>query len=161
MEQRITSCYTRKNYSLRSLITGEQSAMFERRGILKASDWILIVSAAIVVLGWFVNNELNRRHEVAVRKMEHRIETLEEYISFYIGAQKTKSLDGFNDVQVSFYLYGYKDEIDLVESIAKTVTNDRNNPDWLRKMHELNLLVRNRLREELRLPKIVDNQRHN
>lgn len=125
---------------------------------MKASDWILIVSAVIVIAGWFVNSELNRRHEVTVRKIEHRIETLKEYISFYIEAQKTKSLDGFNDVQVSFYLYGYNDEIALIEKIAETVTNDPNNPEWLRLMHDLNLLVRNRLRDELGLPKVTGAQ---
>jgi hypothetical protein len=121
---------------------------------LKPSDWILIISALVVIAGWFVNSELNRRHEVAVKKTEYRIETLKEYVSFYIQAQESKSLEGFNDVQVSFYLYGYNDEIELIKNIAEAVKREPNNPKWLQLMHKLNLLVRNRLRDELGLPAI-------
>jgi hypothetical protein len=75
---------------------------------VKFSDYILLLSAAIVVIGWFVNSYLNRRHEITKKRIDHRLDTLKNYISFYIEAQKSNSLDGFNDIQVSFYLYGYK-----------------------------------------------------
>ena len=118
-------------------------------------DWILIVSASIVVIGWFVNSWLKRRQEIANRRSDFRIETLKAYIAFYLEAQEKKSLDGFNDVQVAFYLYGYKDEIDLIKQIADIVTTDSNNPEWLKLMTELNILIRNRLRKELRLPRVA------
>ncbi len=118
------------------------------------SDCILLLSAIIVVVGWFVNSYLNRRHEIAKKRIDHRLETLKNYLSFYIEAQKSKSLDGFNDVQVSFYLYGYDDEIELVERITTIVTTQPNNPEWLKLLTDLNILVRNRLRKQLGLPKV-------
>jgi len=121
---------------------------------MTVSDCILLLSAIIVVVGWFVNSYLNRRHEIAKKRIDHRLETLKSYLSFYIEAQKSKSLDGFNDVQVSFYLYGYDDEIELVERITAIVTTKTDNPEWLKLLTDLNVLVRNRLRKQLGLPKV-------
>lgn len=121
---------------------------------MKISDCILIISAIIVVMGWFVNSELNRRYEISKRRTDYRIDTLKDYISFYIEAQRTKSLDGFNAIQVSLYLYGYDDEIELIEKIANSITAQPKNSEWLRLMTELNILMRNRLRTELGLPKV-------
>ena len=122
--------------------------------LLEIRDWIMISSATIVVVGWFVNGYLNRRHEIAKKRMDHRLETLKNYLSFYVEAQKSKSLNGFNDVQVSFYLYGYDDEIKLIERITTIVTNAPTNPEWLKLLTDLNVLVRNRLRKQLGLPKV-------
>ena len=63
-------------------------------------------------------------------------------------------MDGFNDIQVSFYLYGYDDEIELVEKITNIVITQPKNPEWLKLMTELNILIRNRLRTELGLPEV-------
>ncbi|WP_269620031.1 hypothetical protein [Zhongshania sp. BJYM1] len=121
---------------------------------MTVSDCILLLSAIIVVVGWFVNSYLNRRHEIAKKRIDHRLETLKSYLSFFIEAQKSKSLDGFNDVQVSFYLYGYDDEIELVEKITSIVTTKPDNPEWLKLLTDLSILVRNRLRKQLGLPKV-------
>jgi len=121
---------------------------------MNINDYILLVSAIIVVIGWFVNSYLNRRHEISKRRTDHRIDTLKNYISFYIEAQKTKSLDGFNDIQVSFYLYGYNDEIELIEKITNLITTQPKNPQWLILMTDLNILIRNKLRTEIGLPKV-------
>lgn len=118
------------------------------------SDCILLLSASAVVVGWFVNSWLNRRHEIAKKRIDHRLETLKNYLSFYIRAQDKKSLAEFNDVQVSFCLYGYDDEIALIEKVAKIVTTNPDNPEWLKLLTNLNVLARNRLREQLGLPKI-------
>lgn len=125
---------------------------------MNVSDCILLLSAAIVVIGWFVNSYLNRKHEIAKQRTEYRIETLKNYISFYIEAQKTKSLDGFNDIQVPLYLYGYDDEIELIEKITNLITNQPKNTEWLKLLTELNILMRNRLRTEIGLPKVKNSE---
>ena len=125
---------------------------------MEVRDYILILSVIIVVAGWFVNSCLNRRHEIAKERMGYRVDTLKNFISFYIEAQKSKSLDGFNDIQVSFHLYGHDDEIELVEEIAKIITTQPDNPKWLILMGNLNVLTRNKLREELGLSKVKSNE---
>ena len=118
------------------------------------SDYILLLSAIIVVVGWFVNSYLNRRHEIAKKRIDHRLEMLKNYLSFYVGALKSKSLNGFDDVQVSFHLYGYDDEIELVEQIANISANQPNNRKLSELLVNLNVLVRDRLRKQLGLPKV-------
>lgn len=121
---------------------------------MEVRDYILILSTIIVVTGWFVNSWLNRKHEIAKERMGYRVDTLKNFISFYIEAQKSKSLDGFNDIQVSFYLYGHDDEIELVEEVTKIITTHPNNPEWLKLMANLNILTRDKLRKELGLSKV-------
>jgi len=55
---------------------------------MTVSDCILLLSAIIVVVGWFVNSYLNRRHEIAKKRIDHRLETLKSYLFFYSEAQK-------------------------------------------------------------------------
>jgi hypothetical protein len=111
-----------------------------------------VVSAVIVIVGWFVNSYLIRKHEISKIRSEYRIETLKNYITFYIEAKNTKSLDSFNKIQVQFLLYGYDDEIVLINEIAYIITTDPENHDFLKLMLKLNILVRNKLRIEIGLP---------
>ena len=121
---------------------------------MQISDYILLISATIVVLGWFTNDLLNRRLQISLRRTDYRMSTLKNYISFYIEANDKRSLDGFNDIQVSFHLYGYDDEIELVKKIADLVTTQRDDGEWLKLMRDLNVISRNRLRAELGLQKV-------
>jgi len=117
------------------------------------SNWILPVFAIlIVVLGWGVTANFNRKHAISIRRTDHRIDTLKNFISFYIKAQNAKSLDGFNGIQVEFYLYGYDDEIELVQEIARLVTTKGGVSQGLELLPQLNVLCRNNLRKELELP---------
>ena len=59
-------------------------------------DYVVVLSAIIVVVGWFVNSYLNRKHEIAKKRIDHRLDALKSYISFYVKAEKSKSLDGFD-----------------------------------------------------------------
>ena len=119
---------------------------------------LIIASAIIVVMGWFVNSELNHSREISKRRTAYRIDTFQNYISFFIEAQKTKSLDGFDDIQLSLLLYGYNDEIELINKITNMITTEPKNLEWLRLMTELNILMRNRLRTELGLPEVKNNK---
>ena len=90
----------------------------------------------------------------AKERITRRLKLLEDYLHFFVTAQKAKSLDGWNDIQLSFMLYGYNDEINLVVKITEIITTQPKNQSWMTLMTELNVLARNRLRDELGLPKI-------
>jgi len=92
--------------------------------MMSISNYIVLLTAFMVVVGWFVNSWLNRRHEIAKKRIDHRLEVLKSYISFTVSAFKNKSLDGFNDIQVSFMQYGYQDEVNLVEEITRIAMTD-------------------------------------
>ena len=118
-------------------------------------DWILLASAVIAVGGWFANDFFNRMHEIAKLRAEHRIDMLKSFISFSVEANHKRILDKkFNDIQVQFYLYGYEDEIESIKQVTDMIISNPNNPVWLDTLRELNILVTNKLRKELRLPKV-------
>ena len=120
---------------------------------MTVTDYILLISAIIIVIGWFVNSYLDRRHEIYKKRIDHRLEMLKKHLLFYIKAQKHRTLDGFNEIQVLFYLYGYNDEIELIKKITSIVTENPDNTEWLMLLGELNNLVKDRLRIQLGLPK--------
>ncbi len=116
-----------------------------------------------IVVGWLVNGYLQRNHEIIKKRMNYRVDMLENYLLFFKKANDNKDLDGFDDIQVSFFMYGYNDEISLINEIAKiidiinakTVKEQPNDRKKLTdKFIELNKLSRNKLRMELKLPEI-------
>ncbi len=108
-----------------------------------------------IVVGWLVNSYLQRNHEITKKRMNYRIDMLKNYLLFYKKAYDNKSLIGIDDIQVSFLIYGYDDEINLINEILKTVKEQPNDQKkWLDKLIKLNILSRNRLRVELQLPEI-------
>lgn len=55
---------------------------------MEIREWIMISSATIIVVGWFVNGFLNRRHEIAKKRMEYRLETLHSFLPVFFSIQK-------------------------------------------------------------------------
>ncbi len=128
-----------------------------------------------IVVGWLVNGYLQRNHEIIKKRMNYRVDMLENYLLFFKKANDNKDLDGFDDIQVSFLIYGHNDEINLIKEIAKiikiiniinakTVKEQPNDKKKLAvkfnelddKFNELNELSRNKLRMELKLPEIKE-----
>ena len=54
---------------------------------------------------------------------------------------KAEALGGWNDIQFSFMLYGYNDEINLVVKITEIITTQPKNQSWMTLMTELNVLL--------------------
>ncbi len=127
------------------------------------NEYILLLTLVAIVVGWFVNNQFQKKREIIKKRMNHRIEMLENYLLFFKKANDNKNLDGFNDIQVSFLMYGYDDEKNLIKEIVeiieiindKTVKEQPNDQKKLTdKLIELNILSINKLRVELQLPEI-------
>jgi len=119
------------------------------------SSIAIVVSVFIAVFGWYYNSQQNRKHEIFKRSMDARIKLLEDYLLFFQNAQETKSLDGFNKIQVRFYIYGNKDEIKIVKTISSDIEkNKQMTKEIFDNFIKLNKLTRDRLREEIGLHKI-------
>jgi len=126
---------------------------------MEIRDWIMIISAVIVVTGWFINSYLNRRHEISKKRLEYRLETLHSFLPVYLSisssSQPFKDDKSLNDkiikARVNFQLYGYQDESklfqDFVIAIEKPDVNEANIA-----VGKLIKLTRARIRDELKLP---------
>lgn len=93
------------------------------------SDWILIISAILVISGWFVNSELNRRHEIAKKRLDYRLDMLLAFIEVFL--QMTSSKNPFvehknlptnmADARKKFQLYGKDDEVKMFEEFVTNI----------------------------------------
>ena len=122
---------------------------------MKTENWITVASALIVAIGWFVTGYLNRKKDVAQKRLEYRLKTLEAFLPVWFTIQENSSpfsQPGFlallTDARSKFQLYGYKDEIEQMESFIHSV-EARDLPAANRALGKLVPLVRGRIREEL------------
>ena len=125
---------------------------------MEIRDWIMISSATIVVVGWFVSGYLNRRHEVAKKRMEYRLETLHSFLPVFFSIQKHKNpfeddpelLAKLEKSRSNFQLYGLKDEISEFEAMVKAIES-KDVAQFNSKLRKLIELVRARIRNEIGL----------
>ncbi|HIP44926.1 MAG TPA: hypothetical protein EYG93_06305 [Sulfurospirillum arcachonense] len=59
---------------------------------MEIKEWIMIISAIIVVTGWFINSYLNRRHEISKKRLTYRLETLHSFIPVFYHFHHQKNL---------------------------------------------------------------------
>ncbi|WP_072682029.1 hypothetical protein [Arcobacter sp. LA11] len=122
-------------------------------------EYQFIISTLIIILGWFINNELNRRHEITKKRLNYRLEMLHSFLPVFISM--SSSLNPFKEdknlnkkiieARINFQLYGLKDEIDLFHKLIDSIEIN-NIPDTNIHFKRLTELVRERLRQELKIP---------
>jgi hypothetical protein len=124
---------------------------------MEVKDWITIASAFIVAIGWFVTGYLNRVKDVAQKRLEYRLKALEAFLPVWFTIQKNSApftqpafLAQLEDARSKFQLYGFKDEIDLMEQFISAIEK-QNIPAANTVLGNLVPLVRSRIREELKI----------
>ena len=123
---------------------------------MEPRDWITIIAAVIVVVGWFVNSYLSRQHETAKMRMEHRLECLGGFVPIFMALtdEKQKNSPGINEklaqARTSFHLYGTHAEIDGFERLAEAIES-RDNLAYTSALRDLIKMVREGIRSELGL----------
>lgn len=127
---------------------------------MEVKEWIMIISALIVVTGWFINSYLNRRHEISKKRLEYRLETLHSFLPVYLSISSSlepfkndkKLNDKIISARVNFQLYGYEDETKLFQDFVVAIEKPDNNEATIA-INKLIKLTRARIRDELKLPK--------
>ena len=117
------------------------------------------------MIGWVVNSFFNRRHEISKKRLEYRLETLHSFLPVFISISSSpKPFEDDKDLstkiknaRVNFQLYGYQDEIELLDKFVSAIENADVN-ETQNTINKLIKLIRQRLRKELKLPAL---QSHN
>jgi hypothetical protein len=124
---------------------------------METKDWITIASASIVAIGWFVTGYLNRLKDVAQKRLEYRLKALETFLPVWFSIQKNGApftqpgfLAQLEDARSKFQLYGFEDEIKLMEQFILAI-EVKNLPAANTALGKLVPLVRTRIRKELNL----------
>ena len=122
-------------------------------------EYIMLLSAALIVVGWFTNSYLNRRHEIFKKRLDYRLSMLESYIEAGVDIANIKKDEislKLKKAQINFLLYGTKEEIDLINDFIHRAENKdyKNSSEFKNESTKLMILVRDNLRSELGLEKI-------
>jgi hypothetical protein len=128
---------------------------------VEVRDWVTLFSAIIIVVGWFVNSWLNRRHEISKKKLEHRLNALQSYMPFAFslssgGADPFKTdpqlIDKLKTVANYIKLYGTTEELKLMDELVNAL--EIRDIDRFKKAHSAFYdCVRTQLRNELGITK--------
>ena len=124
---------------------------------MEIRDWIIIISALIVVIGWFVNSFLNRRNEIAKKRMEYRLDALLSFTPVLFAFQENRTNDKkFSEDMAScrtkFQLYCYSKEVEEFEKIVAAIEN-KNEKAYNEAFRQVTHMVRVEIRKELGLDK--------
>lgn len=125
------------------------------------SNWIILLSAIIVTVGWFVTSRLDRKNDIAVMRSKYRMEAYEKWVDFFLCAQEENNpeykgilYDKFIDARLYIFLYGQADEYKLIEELKEMCMIKNNALDRTHKVNEIHRLVLDRIRIELGNSKI-------
>ncbi|MDD5300511.1 MAG: hypothetical protein PHD65_08455 [Gallionella sp.] len=124
---------------------------------MEVKDWITIASAFIIAIGWFVTGYLNRVKDVAQKRLEYRLKTLEAFLPVWFAIVNDNAallqpeiLAQFEDARRKFHLYGYKDENELMDQLVLAIGNKKPE-EFTTALRKLVPLVRSRIRDELKI----------
>ena len=125
---------------------------------MEVPDWVTLVPVLIIVSGWVINSWLNRRHEIAKKRLEYRMKALESFLPFAYSAQKVFNLgqdepelvEKLWTVYVNIHIYGSEQEIKLIDDVY-TAYRDKNVEKFQSSYSPLYDYLRNSLRKELKL----------
>ncbi|WP_257263032.1 hypothetical protein [Endozoicomonas sp. ONNA2] len=118
----------------------------------------IIISAIILASSYCINAFINRRHEMKLRRIEFRLDTLNSFLPVYLSikqhsdpfSQDNALLPNLQSSRLKFQLYGRKDEDQIFDSMIQALES-RDVAVFVNKSQELIDLIRIRIKEELEL----------
>jgi hypothetical protein len=125
---------------------------------MSLDNWIMLISAFIIAVGWFVTGYLNRLQDISQKRTEHRLEALKSFLPVWFSIQRNNSpfnqpdfLPKLEIARSNFQLYSYQDETDLMESFIRAI--EKGNLEGANAaLAKLVPLVRQRIRKQIGLP---------
>jgi hypothetical protein len=124
---------------------------------METRDWITVCSVAIIVVGWFVNSLLNRRHEIAKKRMEYRLDALLSFLPVLFAIQENRTKDekfakDLGATRTKFQFYCYRKEVEAYESMVAAI-EAQDHKAYTDAVREIARMVKDRVRKELGLDK--------
>jgi hypothetical protein len=129
------------------------------------NDFITIASASLVAIGWFVTGYLNRRNNIALKRLEYRIsafrlviEVLSKFESNAPFIEHPELTIDLKNARIASQLFFFQDEYEMLEDLIQVIESNQEEGikiECLKSiLNRLILLVRNRVRHSLALGNI-------
>jgi len=132
---------------------------------MEIKDWITIGSASLLVVGWFFNSHLNRRHEIFKKRLELRLRMYEaclrpaeafekivqgKVITDDLKASTAAFVDDLQKCHVNVLLYGTEEEIESINRVVSFAQSNRH-LELKNAMAAFIVSIRSTLRSDLKL----------
>lgn len=95
---------------------------------MEAREWAMIISAFILAIGWFATGYLNMLKDVAQKRLDYRLKTMEEFLPVCFNVRNNsvsfsdhEFISHLEAARTKFQLYGLNDEIDLMEQFINEI----------------------------------------
>jgi hypothetical protein len=117
----------------------------------------IFISAVLIILGWIVNNILSRKHEIAKKRLEYRLETLHSFIPVVEAIKSLRTTDTSSNLiresHIKFQLYGTQEENNIFNILIEHGNNNELDKVFIQ-AEKLIKIVLNEIRNELNLSKL-------
>jgi len=137
---------------------------------LEFAQIITISSVCLVVIGWFVNQWLNRRNEILRARREYRVDMCRKFLELSLLLKKSGKQDTdyqymyelMYEVNHKLQLYGIKDEYIMFKNFEikwnnfVTNQNDETLKEVSNSINDLSSVLSNGLRKELKIGKLYE-----
>jgi hypothetical protein len=95
---------------------------------MEVREVVIIVSSLILAGGWFLTGYLNMLKDVAQKRLDYRLKTLEVFlpVCFHVrnntvSFSQPEFIANLEDARTKFQIYGLNDEIDLMEQFINEI----------------------------------------
>ncbi|HWZ14367.1 MAG TPA: hypothetical protein VNW95_03935 [Mucilaginibacter sp.] len=124
---------------------------------METKDWITIAAVIVAIVGWFINGGLNRRNEIAKKRLDYEFNALLLYLKVKLFIDNNPApfsdpsfLPLLAETRLNFQLYCERNQItqfeNFIQCIEQRDVNGANDA-----MVNLNHLVSKRIRRELNI----------
>jgi len=136
---------------------------------MEVRDWVTIVSVIAVISGWFINGNLNRKHEIFKKRLDYKLDMYRSYFDTASLLEKLIQNKSSNSVkmqtltnefirnleacQIKFLMFGDADEIKGICEITLLASNNKHQ-ELKQKSAIFIASIRNKLRGEIGVDKI-------
>ncbi len=134
---------------------------------MNTGNWVTLGSALLIAMGWFITGHLSKLKDIAQIRLNHRLQTLKAFEPILSTIRNKEyagepfKVPGFLEQLVytrnQFHLYGYKDEIGLMEGFIKAI-EEEDVVETNKALDNLTKAVHDHIRKELHIPPVPLNK---
>jgi hypothetical protein len=124
---------------------------------MSITNWITIITALVIVVGWFINSALQRLHERAKERLKYRMEALKSCLVILFLAEESDTFHwekNFNSIlevaRKNLLAYGKAAEIESFQLFVKDIKDDKITSAKDR-LDDLISLIKGSIRNELKI----------
>jgi hypothetical protein len=80
---------------------------------METRDWFQFISVMVLIVGWFVNGYLNRKNEIAKKRLEFVLPTLKSFMKLWYMIHEANRNENLNVVEYKKLIIELREDFQL------------------------------------------------